>query len=54
MVTNGTIGGLTNANNPDGSTALVKMHNDGRLASLQKKWFGVAMDAPTTMPTPNY
>jgi polar amino acid transport system substrate-binding protein len=36
------------------NAALVKMHNDGRLAALQKKWFGVAMDAPTTMPTPNY
>ena len=36
------------------NAALIKMHNDGRLAALQKKWFGVAMDAPTTMPTPNY
>ena len=36
------------------NAALVKMHNDGRLAALQKKWFGVTMDAPTTMPTPNY
>jgi polar amino acid transport system substrate-binding protein len=36
------------------NAALVKMHDDGRLAALQKKWFGVAMDAPTTMPTPNY
>ena len=30
------------------NAALIKMHNDGRLAALQKKWFGVAMDAPTT------
>jgi polar amino acid transport system substrate-binding protein len=36
------------------NAALVKMHDDGRLAALQKTWFGVAMDAPTTMPTPNY
>jgi polar amino acid transport system substrate-binding protein len=36
------------------NAALVKMHGDGRLAALQKKWFGVAMDAPTSMPTPNY
>lgn len=36
------------------NAALVKMHGDGRLAALQKKWFGVEMDAPTTLPTPNY
>jgi polar amino acid transport system substrate-binding protein len=36
------------------NAALIKMHDDGRLATLQKKWFGVAMDAPTTLPTPNY
>jgi len=34
--------------------ALVKIKNDGRLAALQKKWLGVAMDTPTTLPTPNY
>lgn len=34
--------------------AIVKMHGDGRLAALQKKWFGVTMDTPTTMPAPNY
>jgi polar amino acid transport system substrate-binding protein len=34
--------------------AIVKMHGDGRLAALQKKWFGVTMDTPTTMPSPNY
>lgn len=33
---------------------ITKMHADGRLAALQKKWFGVAMDVPTTMPAPNY
>jgi polar amino acid transport system substrate-binding protein len=34
--------------------ALVKMQKDGRLAALQKKWFGVAMEMPSTQPTPNY
>jgi len=34
--------------------AIIKMHGDGRLAALQKKWFGVPMETPTTMPTPNY
>jgi polar amino acid transport system substrate-binding protein len=34
--------------------ALVKMNKDGRLAALQKKWLGVAMDTPDTLPTPNY
>jgi polar amino acid transport system substrate-binding protein len=36
------------------NAALVKMQKDGRLAALQKKWFGVAMEMPATMPTPNY
>jgi polar amino acid transport system substrate-binding protein len=36
------------------NAALVKMHGDGRLAALQKKWFGIAMDIPTTLPVPNY
>ena len=36
------------------NAAIVKMNKDGRLAALQKKWFGVAMDVPSTMPTPNY
>jgi polar amino acid transport system substrate-binding protein len=34
--------------------ALVKLNKDGRLATLQKKWFGTAMDVPTTEPTLNY
>jgi polar amino acid transport system substrate-binding protein len=34
--------------------ALVKMNKDGRLAALQKKWLGVAMDTPSSLPTPNY
>jgi polar amino acid transport system substrate-binding protein len=33
---------------------IVKMHNDGRLAKLQTKWFGAPMDVPSTMPVPNY
>ncbi|PTB18951.1 amino acid ABC transporter [Trinickia symbiotica] len=36
------------------NAALVKLNKDGRLATLQKKWFGVAMDVPSTMPVPNY
>ncbi|TWI55602.1 amino acid ABC transporter substrate-binding protein, PAAT family (TC 3.A.1.3.-) [Pseudomonas duriflava] len=27
---------------------LLKMHQDGRLAALQKKWLGMAMEVPTT------
>jgi polar amino acid transport system substrate-binding protein len=34
--------------------AIIKMHGDGRLDALQKKWFGVTMETPTTMPSPNY
>jgi polar amino acid transport system substrate-binding protein len=33
---------------------IAKMHKDGRLAEIQKKWFGVAMDVPDTFPTPGY
>lgn len=33
---------------------IVKMHDDGRLSALQKKWFGVSMETPKTMPTPNF
>ncbi|OXC77478.1 transporter substrate-binding domain-containing protein [Caballeronia sordidicola] len=33
---------------------IVKMHDDGRLSELQKKWFGVTMDTPKTMPTAIY
>lgn len=36
------------------NAALVKLNKDGRLAALQKKWFGTAMDVPTTEPTLNY
>ncbi len=34
--------------------ALVKMKNDGRLAALEKKWFGLVFDTPDTVPTPNF
>jgi polar amino acid transport system substrate-binding protein len=34
--------------------ALVKLNKDGRLAALQKKWFGTSMEVPTTAPVLNY
>src|SRR5271166_1043450 len=34
------------------SAALVKMDNDGRMAAIQKKWFGQAVALPTTIPAP--
>jgi polar amino acid transport system substrate-binding protein len=34
--------------------ALAKMIKDGRLAAIEKKWFGVEMDLPSTMPEINY
>ncbi len=33
--------------------ALVKMKKDGRMAALQKKWFGVSFDTPDAVTTPN-
>ncbi len=33
---------------------LLKMKADGRLASLQKKWFGASFDTPDKAPTPNF
>jgi polar amino acid transport system substrate-binding protein len=33
--------------------ALLKMKADGRLATLQKKWFGDSFDTPDTVTTPN-
>jgi polar amino acid transport system substrate-binding protein len=32
--------------------ALAKIKGDGRMATLQKKWFGVAFDAPDAAPEP--
>jgi len=34
------------------SAALVKIQDDGRLAAIQKKWFGRAEALPKTVPTP--
>lgn len=31
---------------------LVKLNTSGKLAELQKKWFGAPMDLPTTLPVP--
>jgi polar amino acid transport system substrate-binding protein len=33
--------------------ALVKMKKDGRMAALQKKWFGVSFDTPDAVTSPN-
>jgi polar amino acid transport system substrate-binding protein len=32
------------------NASLLKMHEDGRLEAINKKWLGVAPDLPTTMP----
>ena len=34
--------------------ALVKMKGDGRMADLQKKWFGQSFDTPNEVPEPNF
>jgi polar amino acid transport system substrate-binding protein len=34
------------------SASLVKMQEDGRMAVIQKKWFGQAVALPKTVPTP--
>jgi polar amino acid transport system substrate-binding protein len=34
------------------SAVLVKMQDDGRLATIQKKWFGQSFALPKTVPTP--
>ena len=33
--------------------AIIKMKHDGRMATLQKKWFGVSFDTPDAVTTPN-
>ncbi|AKJ67950.1 amino acid ABC transporter [Pandoraea thiooxydans] len=33
---------------------IIEMDKDGRMAALQKKWFGLAMDMPQTMPAINF
>ncbi len=35
------------------SASLVKMQEDGRLATIQKKWFGQSFALPKTVPTPS-
>jgi polar amino acid transport system substrate-binding protein len=32
---------------------IIKMKGDGRLAAMQKKWFGLAFDTPNKIETPN-
>lgn len=34
------------------NAALVKIQKDGRMASIQKKWFGVSAELPTVVPEP--
>ncbi|MDR6774546.1 transporter substrate-binding domain-containing protein [Azospirillum sp. BE72] len=34
------------------NAALVKIQKDGRMATIQKKWFGVSQELPTTVPEP--
>lgn len=34
--------------------AIVKIEQDGRMAELQKKWFGTTMDLPSTLPEPGF
>ncbi|MCG5240552.1 transporter substrate-binding domain-containing protein [Azospirillum doebereinerae] len=34
------------------NAALVKIQKDGRLATIQKKWFGLSAELPTTVPEP--
>ncbi|WP_322081195.1 transporter substrate-binding domain-containing protein [Burkholderia sp. BCC1972] len=36
------------------NAALVTLNKNGTLATLQRKWLGVATALPTEMPTPNY
>ena len=34
--------------------ALLKIKSDGRMATIQKKWFGTSFDTPDAAPTPNF
>jgi polar amino acid transport system substrate-binding protein len=34
--------------------AMLKIKADGRMATLQKKWFGTSFDTPDSVPTPNF
>jgi polar amino acid transport system substrate-binding protein len=35
------------------NAALIKLENDGTMATIQKKWFGQTMDLPKTVPQPS-
>lgn len=48
------VGRLDDASLTDAiSAVLVKMQDDGRLATIQKKWFGAATALPRTVPNPS-
>jgi len=34
--------------------AMLKVKGDGRMATIQKKWFGTTFDTPDAVPTPNF
>ena len=34
--------------------AMLKIKSDGRMATIQKKWFGTTFDTPDAVPTPNF
>ena len=34
--------------------AMLKIKADGRMATIQKKWFGTTFDTPDSVPTPNF
>jgi polar amino acid transport system substrate-binding protein len=34
--------------------AMLKIKKDGRMATIQKKWFGTTFDTPDSVPTPNF
>ena len=36
------------------AAAILKIKADGRLAAIEKKWFGAAFDLPDAVPTPNF
>ena len=36
------------------AAAMLKIKADGRMAAIQKKWFGTTFDTPDAVPTPNF
>ncbi len=34
--------------------AMLKIKSDGRMATIQKKWFGTTFETPDSVPTPNF